>query len=45
MPEANLAMGVCPGQNEIRRVRKVEKKSAFGFGWKFKDEYVPPQQS
>ena len=39
MAEANIAMGVFPRQNEIRRVRKGEKKSDFGFGWKFKDEY------
>ena len=39
MAEANLAMGVCPRQNEIRRVWKGEKKSDFGFSWKFKDDY------
>ena len=39
MAEANLAMGICPRQNEIRRVCKGEKKSDFGFGWKFKDDY------
>ena len=39
MAEANLAMGVCPRQNEIRRCCKGEKHSDFGFRWKFKDDY------
>ena len=45
MAEANIAMGVCPRQNEIRRICKCEKKSDFGFGWKFKDEYKPPDKN
>ena len=39
MAEANLAMGVCPRQNENRRVCKGEKSSDFGFKWRFKDDY------
>ena len=39
MALANIAMGVCPRQNEIKGVCKREKKSDFGFGWKFKDDY------
>ena len=39
MAEANIAMGVCPRQNKIRRVCEGEIKSDFGFGWKFKDDY------
>ena len=44
MAEANLAMGVCPRQNEIRRVCKGEKSSDFGFKWKFKDNYEREQK-
>ena len=45
MAEANLAMGVSPRANNIRLVCQGKRLSDFGFGWKFKDEYKPPQQS
>ena len=44
MAEANLAMGVCPRQNEIRQVCKGEKSLDFGFKWKFKDDYKRQQK-
>ena len=44
MTAANLAMGVCPRQNEIRRCCKGEKHSDFGFRWKFKDDYEKEQR-
>ena len=44
MAEANLAMGVCPRQNEIRRCCKGKKDSDFGFKWKFKDDYEKEQR-
>ena len=43
MAEANLAMGVCPRQNEIRRCCQGLKESDFGFKWKFKDDYMREQ--
>ena len=39
MAEANLSMGVCPRQNDIRMVCQSKKPSDFGFGWKFKEDY------
>ena len=44
MAEANLAMGVSPRQNEIRRCCKGEIDSDFGFKWKFKDDYKREQK-
>ena len=44
MAEANIAMEVSPRANDIRLVCQGKKPSDLGFGWKFKDEYVPPQQ-
>ena len=40
MAETNLAMGVSPRQNDIRMVCQGKKPSDFGFGWKFKEDYV-----
>ena len=39
MGAANIVMGVCPRQVEIRRVCRGEKPSDFGFGWRFKEDY------
>lgn len=44
MAEANLAMGVSPRQNEIRRCCKGEIHSDLGFKWRFKDDYLREQK-
>ena len=39
MAEANIAMRVCPRQNEIRRVCQGKKDSDFEYKWRFKEDY------
>ena len=39
MAEANLAMGVCSRQNDIRLVCQGKKPSDIGFGMRFMEDY------